>query len=147
MRAVTAGAGSILLLIFVLSGPVSPASELNARHHLQVELFPQEKKLQAIDEITIEKSLSDGLDFTLSRRAEQIEVALNDNSREIDFENGRLHVRLSAAEKDKEIRIVIRYAAIFDDPVPVRPVNADNPGYGVSETISEVGSFLLAGSG
>jgi hypothetical protein len=147
MRAVTAAAGIIVLLIFVLSGSFARASDLEARHHLQVELFPQEKKLQAIDEITIEKSLSHGLDFRLSRRAEQVEVAVNDTPREIDFANGRLHIRLSADEKDKEIRIVIRYAAIFDDPVPVRPVNADNPGFGVSATISEVGSFLLAGSG
>jgi hypothetical protein len=29
----------------------------------------------------------------------------------------------------------------------IRPLNADNPGYGVSATISERGSFLLAGSG
>ena len=126
---------------------VSLAAELDARHRLQVEIFPQEQKLRAIDEISIEKSPGDGLDFKLSRRAEQIEVTVNDSPREIDFKNGRLHVRLAADEKDKEIRIAIRYAAVFDDPVPVRPVNADNPGFGVSGTISEVGSFLLAGSG
>lgn len=126
---------------------VSPADELDARHRLQVEIFPQEQKLRAIDEISLEKSPGDGLDFKLSRRAEQIEVTVNDSPREIDFKNGRLHVRLAADEKDKEIRIAIRYAAVFDDPVPVRPVNADNPGFGVSGTISEVGSFLLAGSG
>ena len=126
---------------------VSPADELDARHRLQVEIFPQEQKLRAIDEISLEKSPGDGLDFKLSRRAEQIEVTVNDSPREIDFKDGRLHVRLAADEKDKEIRIAIRYAAVFDDPVPVRPVNADNPGFGVSGTISEVGSFLLAGSG
>jgi hypothetical protein len=135
------------LLALVLSGSVSLATELDARHRLQVEIFPQEQKLRAIDEITIAKSPSDGLDFKLSPRAQQIEMTVNDSPREIDFKNGRLHVRLAADEKDKEIRIAIRYAAIFDDPVPVRPVNADNPGFGVSATISEVGSFLLAGSG
>ncbi len=135
------------MLALVLSVSVSPADELDARHRLQVEIFPQEQKLRAIDEISLEKSPGDGLDFKLSRRAEQIEVTVNDSPREIDFKNGRLHVRLAADEKDKEIRIAIRYAAVFDDPVPVRPVNADNPGFGVSGTISEVGSFLLAGSG
>jgi hypothetical protein len=43
--------------------------------------------------------------------------------------------------------VSIGYSAIFDDPAPIRPLNADNPGYGVSATISERGSFLLAGSG
>ena len=98
IRAVTAGAGIILMLIFFLSGTVSTASELNARHHLQVELFPQENKLQAIDQITIGKIPSDGLDFKLSHRAEQIEVTVNDTPREIDFKNGRLQVRLAADE-------------------------------------------------
>ena len=135
------------MLALVLSVSVSPASELGARHRLQIEIFPQEQKLRAIDQISIEKNPGDGLDFKLSHRAEQIEVMVNDTPREIDFKNGRLSVRLAADEKDKELRISIRYAAIFDDPVPVRPVNADNPGYGVSATISEVGSFLLAGSG
>ena len=54
---------------------------------------------------------------------------------------------LAAAENNQKIRITIRYIAIFDDPAPIRPLNADNPGYGVSATISERGSFLLAGSG
>jgi hypothetical protein len=135
------------LVALVLSVSASLASEGDARHRLQVEIFPQEQKLRAIDEISIEKSPGDGLDFKLSRRAEQIEVTVNDSPREIDFDNGKLHVRLAAGEKGKEIRIAIRYAAIFDDPVPVRPLNADNPGFGVSATISEVGSFLLAGSG
>jgi hypothetical protein len=143
----TATTSTILLLALVLSVSVSLASEFDARHRLQVEIFPQEQKLRAIDEISIEKSPGDGLDFKLSHRAQQIEVTVNDTPREIDFKNGRLHVRLAADEKDKEIRIAIRYAAIFDDPVPVRPVNADNPGFGVGATISDVGSFLLAGSG
>jgi len=146
-RIKTATTGTILLLAIVLSVSVSPASERIARHDLQIELFPQEHKLQAIDQITIAKSPGDGLDFELSRRAEQIEVTVNDTPREIEFTNGRLHVPLAAAEKRNAIRIVIRYAAVFDDPVPVRPVNADNPGFGVSATISEAGSFLLAGSG
>jgi len=146
IEALTANAGFILILIFVFGITVSPASANKAQHHLQVELFPQAHKLQAIDQIRIQKSPADGLDFKLSRRAEEIEVTVNDSPREIDFKNGNLHVRLAAGEKATEIRITIRYKAIFDDPVPVRPLNADNPGFGVSATISEAGSFLLSGS-
>ena len=103
--------------------------------------------LQALDEITIEKSPGDRMDFKLSRRAEQIEVTVNGGFRKFDFEDGRLQVGLAAGENNQKIRITIRYTAIFDDPAPIRPVNTDNPGYGVSATISERGSFLLAGSG
>ena len=143
----TATKTTILLLVLVLSGSTSLATERKARHLLQVEIFPQARKLQAIDEITIENTRSDKLDFKVSRRAEQIAVTVNGNPRKFDFRNGRLRMRLTAGEKNQKIQITIRYAAIFDDPFPVRPVNADNPGYGVSATISERGSFLLAGSG
>jgi hypothetical protein len=146
-RIKTATTSTILLLAVVLSASVCRAAEPDARHRLQVEIFPQEHKLRAIDEITIAKNPGNGLNFKLSRRAEQIEVTVNDIPREIDFKDGRLHVGLAAGETQEEIRIVIRYTAIFDDPFPVRPVNADNPGFGVSATISEAGSFLLAGSG
>jgi hypothetical protein len=112
-----------------------------------VELFPEKQMLQGVDEITIEKSHGDRLDFKLSRRAEQIEVTVNGRFRKFDFENGRLQVGLAAGENNQKIRITIRYTAIFDDPAPIRPLNTDNPGYGVSATISERGSFLLAGSG
>jgi hypothetical protein len=137
----------ILSLILVVSASVCPAAAGNARHLLQVELFPQKQMLQAVDEITIEKSPGDKLDFKLSRRAEQIEVTVNGKFRKFDFGNGRLQVSLAAGEKNQKIQITIRYTAIFDDPAPIRPLNADNPGYGVSATISERGSFLLAGSG
>ncbi|MDH3827078.1 MAG: M1 family aminopeptidase [Desulfobacterales bacterium] len=147
IRAVAARAGIILLLVLVVNAYVCPAAEGNARHYLQVELFPEKQTLQAVDQITIEKSPGDRLDFKLSRRAEQIEVTVNRKFRKFDFENGHLQIGLTAGEKNQKIQITIRYTAIFDDPAPIRPLNADNPGYGVSATISERGCFLLAGSG
>ena len=137
----------ILLLALVLSGSISLATEGDARHRLQVEIFPHGQKLRAIDEITIDNNLSDKLDFRLSHRARQIAVTVNGTSREFDFKDGQLKIGLAAGEKNQKVQITIRYTASFDDPVPVQPVNADNPGYGVSASISERGSFLLAGSG
>ena len=87
---------TILLLAFVLSGSVSLATERDARHRLQVEISPQEQKLRAIDEITIEKIQSDRLDFKLSRRAEQIEVTVDGNPRGFDFKNGQLSIHPAA---------------------------------------------------
>ena len=147
IQTAAARSGMVLLLILVVSASLCPAAEGNARHHLQVELFPQKKMLQAVDQITIEKSPGDRLDFKLSRRAEQIEVTVNSKFRKFDFEDGSLRIGLAAGEKNQKIQVSIRYTAIFDDPVPIRPLNADNPGYGVSATISERGSFLLADSG
>ena len=136
-----------LALIMGMGRSSAAAVELNARHDLSVELHLQEKRLAAVDEITFDKSPGDKLDFTLTRRAQNLEVAVNDRPREIDFKDGRLCVGLAGIEKERKIRVTIRYEAVFDDPVPVRPLNTDNPGFGVSATISEQGSFLLAGSG
>jgi hypothetical protein len=147
IQALAARAGAVLLLILVVNASICPAAEGNARHNLQMELFPEKQLLQAVDQITIEKSPADKMDFKLSRRAEQIEVSVNGKNRDFDFEDGRLQVDLAAAEKNQKIQVTIRYTALFDDPVPIRPLNADNPGYGVSATISKRGSFLLAGSG
>ena len=143
----TATALTIILLALVLSGSISLATERDARHRLQVEIFPQAHRLQAVDEITIINNRSDRLDFRVSQHAEQMAVTVNGNPGVFEFRNGQLKINLAAGEKNKHIQITIRYTARFDDPVPMRPVNADNPGYGVSASISDRGSFLLAGSG
>ncbi len=145
-QAVAAISVIILSLIPGVSASICAAAEGDARHHLQVELFPEKQMLQAVDQITIEKSPGEKLDFKLSRRAEQITVTVNGRFRKFDFGDGRLQVGLAAGENNHKIRISIRYWAIFDDPAPIRPENADNPGYGVSATISKRGCFLLAGS-
>jgi len=147
IRTAAARAGLILMLILSMGASVCAAAEGTARHHLQVELAPEKQMLRAVDRITVEKSTGDHLEFALSPRAEQINVTVNGEVQKFDFEDGRLTVSPAVGEKNRALQITIRYAAVFDDPVPVRPVNADNPGYGVSATISDHGTFLLAGSG
>ncbi len=137
----------VLTLISLAGRTAGVAVEIKARNELSVELHLQKKQLRAVSEITLEKSPADRLDFELTPRAENIEVAVNGKPRTVDFTGGRLQVQLVGAEKFQKIRVTIKYAAVFDDPVPIRPLNADNPGFGVSATISERGSFLMAGSG
>ena len=48
---------------------------------------------------------------------------------------------------DPTVDLSVHYTCRFDDPAPVRPVNTDNPGFGVSGTISAVGTFILSGAG
>ena len=139
--------GIILTIIFGLSISSAPAAENGAQHRLQVELFPNEHRLQVQDRITLDAGPGDRLTFKLTLRAKQLEVTQNGKPLKFDFEQGLLQVDLRSGNPNSEIQISIGYTAVFDDPAPVRPVNADNPGYGVSATISERGSFLLAGSG
>ncbi len=136
----------ILLVIFGFAAS-SQAAELRAHHNLQIELYPASSKLTGIDDITIKSGATGILEFRLSERVSQLKVAVNKTPRSFDFENGRLKLTLEPQEQPPDLQITIRYSAIFDDPVPVRPVNVDNPGYGVAATISQKGSFLMAGAG
>jgi hypothetical protein len=136
----------ILLTIFSCAA-ASQAAGLNAAHHIQVELVPDEMRLNGRDDITIQTHGIQVLEFRLSERISQLKVEVNQNPRNFNFENGRLGLNLEVDEQFHDVQVSIHYSAIFDDPVPVRPVNTDNPGFGVTATISQKGSFLLAGAG
>jgi hypothetical protein len=136
-----------LLLTILLWGAVSQAVELRAAHHIQIELIPDEAKLVGQDDIAIKANGSQHLIFHLSENLNQVKVEVDGNPRDFDFKDGRLLLILKPYEQTADLHIKIHYAGIFDDPVPVRPVNMDNPGYGVTGSISPRGSFLLAGAG
>ena len=136
----------VIWAIFVLAAG-SATAELRAHHNLQVQLDPASNKLTGIDDITLTAPDTRVLVFRISERVSQLKVEVNKQPRDFSFENGRLKLTLTPGDPFSDLPVTIHYAAIFNDPVPVRPVNADNPGYGVSATISNRGSFLLAGAG
>jgi hypothetical protein len=136
-----------ILLGFLSCAVISQAAGLSAAHRMQIELIPDAKKLIGQNDITIKTDESAVLEFRLTKRATRIEVQVNKNPRNFNFENGRLRLALKPSEKSGEVQVTIHYSATFDDPVPVQPINMDNPGFGVTATISEKGSFLLAGAG
>ena len=140
---------TILTLIVILGVLVStaPAAECKVEHDLEVELFPAENKLVGHDHMKVDTDNDESLRFRLSEKAEQISVEVNAGIRKFKRTNGWLHVPLAAPERNTSLQITIRYMAVFDDPVPIRPVNTDNPGFGVSASISDRGSFLLSGAG
>jgi hypothetical protein len=136
------------ILLGILScAVISQAAGLSAAHHIQIELIPGVKKLIGQNDITIKPNGTEALEFRLSERATRIEVQINKKPRNFNFENGHLRLMLKPHERFAELQVSIHYAANFDDPVPVQPINMDNPGFGVLATISEKGSFLLAGAG
>jgi hypothetical protein len=137
----------IFLLATLMSSTVSQAAGLSAKHNLHVELVPAEMKLIGIDEITIKTGDDESLAFRISEKMSQITVMVEDKERDFEFHRGILRLDLKPREQNTDLLVTFRYNGIFDDPVPVGPVNTDNPGYGVTGTISPRGSFLLAGAG
>jgi len=129
------------------STAASKAADLTAAHNLRIELVPVEMKLIGRDDITIKTDDTAILAFRISENLTQIQVIVDNEPRNFEFNSGRLLLHLKPHEQSAELQMTILYSGIFDDPVPVRPLNTDNPGYGVTGTISPKGSFLLAGAG
>jgi len=124
----------------------TPANALGVEHNLEIELLPAEQKLIGLDRMKIHTEGDESLSFRLSEKAEHISVEVNAENREFNRRPGWLHVPLKSTERKASVQVTIRYTGVFDDPVPIRPLNLDNPGLGVSATISAKGSFLLAGA-
>jgi aminopeptidase N len=123
------------------------AADGKVEHDLEVELFPAEKRLVGRDRMQIGGYDDKTLRLRLSDRADKISVEINAQIRVFQRYQGWLLVPLTDDERREPFQVTVRYSAVFDDPVPVNPVNTDNPGYGVSATISDRGSFLLSGAG
>ncbi|MGD8991314.1 MAG: M1 family aminopeptidase, partial [Desulfobacterales bacterium] len=147
LRITTAATAVILAITFAVSVSTTRAAQGGAHHQLTVELFPNEYRLQVQDQVRIDAGPPDSLTFKLTPRAKHLKVTKNGKPLKFDFEDNLLKVNLHPGNQNSATQISIGYSAVFDDPAPVRPVNTDNPGYGVSATISERGSLLLAGSG
>jgi hypothetical protein len=135
------------LVVTVAFVTVTMAAELQVAHDIQIDLMPKSMKLIGTDTITVKSAGDKRLNFRLSKHVSILNLDINGKPGNYEFRDGRLQLRLGNGAPMQDARVTIRYVGIFDDPFPVRPVNTDNPGYGVSGTISETGSFLLAGAG
>ncbi|MEN8751973.1 MAG: hypothetical protein AB1Z18_04290, partial [Desulfobacterales bacterium] len=133
-------AGLILLIAF-------PVKALDVHHDLQIILDPAENRLEGFDTITIGPAAPADVVLYLSEKATGLNLLVDDRPAPFSFENGRLHLKPVKGKASDPLRISLKYTAVFDDPVPVMPANTDNPGYGVSGTISPQGTLLLYGAG
>jgi len=123
------------------------AADMTATHHLNIHIEPARQMLSGIDRIEVTNRGKQVLGFRLSPLATGIVILVNDQLQAAQIDNGVINVPLTAADETGTVQIEIRYSVKFDDPVPLQPVSTDNPGYGVSASISERGAFLLSGAG
>ncbi|WP_139162961.1 M1 family metallopeptidase [Desulfonatronum thiosulfatophilum] len=87
------------------------------------------------------------LDIFLHPAMEIHAVQLNNNPVDYRFENGRLRLNLGMTGIGSDVIISLRYSGRFHDPVPMSLFTMDNPGFGVSATITEQGVFFQGQSG
>jgi hypothetical protein len=141
-------AAAALGILLVITLPFrAQAAEIPVHHRLEVALFPADHRLSARDAMRIDSAERQEIIFALSERAAQIQVAVEGRPRSFRFNNSELRIRLTPEEGQRPVELAISYEAAFNDPVPVNPLNTDNPGFGVTGVVSEAGTFLLAGAG
>jgi hypothetical protein len=135
-----------LLLTAALPTHAHPAA-LEIEHHLDIELIPRAHMLIGRDAMSIRVDDRRKLVFALSERIAQLGVEVDGKPRTFKFTNSELEVPLEHDERRRTLPVLITYEAVFNDPVPIHPLNTDNPGFGVLASITEAGTFLLAGAG
>ena len=119
------------------------AAPLEVRHDLRISLAPASHELRATDRITALGPGGPWPALHLAPQARGITVTLDGRPAGFTFRQGRLSL---AGQRTGKV-LEIAYRCVFDDPAPAAPASNDNPGYGVTGTISRRGTFLLAGAG
>ena len=123
------------------------AMRLTAHHDLTIRLFPEKSELEGCDRIRIQRLEGDAINFLLAPNARIQSVRIDGNDHPYTVDQGRLTLNPDRNASNSTVELSIHYFCRFDDPAPVRPVNTDNPGFGVSGTISALGTFILPGAG
>jgi hypothetical protein len=143
----TVGALVLGLVLMAVTPDRAPAAPLEVEHRLEIELRPPAHLLTGRDVLHIRVDDRRALVFALSERVAQLQVEVDGKPRTFRFTNSELEVPLEPDECQRTIEAVITYEASFNDPVPMTPLNTDNPGFGVTASITPTGTFLLAGAG
>jgi hypothetical protein len=137
----------LMLVVLVLSPILRPGtawSGVTADHELSVRLFPNQSRLEAVDRITL-SSPGDGR-LSLAFRPDLAIRSLTWNGRPAGHSFSGRRMLLNIPPNERGV-LVIEYEGIFNDPFQARPATTDNPGQGVTGTISVEGALLLPGSG
>lgn len=144
-RLVLGGLIVLILVGAVLAGAM--AADSSAHHDLAIFLLPEQSKLEGRDRIRIRPSTRGSVELLLASRARVQVLQLNGRDHPYRISSGRLIIDLDLPASTTALELTIHYACRFDDLAPLRPDNTDNPGYGVSGTISPQGTFILSGAG
>jgi hypothetical protein len=142
-RRLSIGVATVAIWLMTTAG----SAALEAFHHLQVTLRPEQAGLSGTDRIVITNCVRKKLTIGLNPHLRITSFQVNGQSRPAVRTDGALVLELAARECEAAVELAIHYAGQFKDQAPERPVNTDNPGYGVSGTIGPRGTLLLGGAG
>jgi len=118
-----------------------------ASHDLAVTLDPDTGRLTGSDRVRLTDCAQDILSIGLNPRIRIELVQINGVHQPAIITDAGTAIDLSATDRGVPIELIIDYEGHFQDEAPVQPLNTDNPGYGVTGTISPRGTLLLGGAG
>ncbi|GKT07215.1 M1 family metallopeptidase [Desulforhabdus sp. TSK] len=139
------------VLILLMGSGAEAKAQANSRqlqHLLEVELQPQNQRIRVQDTVTFRTHAGEeSIAFFLAPRAESVSVQSNGAPIRHVFQEGELRISLDPLPEEQIHSLKISFEAAFADPIPNAPANFDNPGFGVTGTVTTQGTFLLAGCG
>ena len=118
-----------------------------ASHELTVVIDPDRGALSGTDRILLSDGPQDVLPIGLHPRIRIQSLQVNGRPQAVVTRDSGLAVDLSGEDRGMPIELTVHYDGRFQDEAPVLPINTDNPGYGVTGTISPRGTLLLGGAG
>jgi aminopeptidase N len=131
-----------LAISLVLAHPATARAILN--HDLVIQLHPSEHGLKAKDIITVPPGQRSFMLFEMADHLTVQSVTIDRREVPFSFNGGRLRIALSPDSDSRQVGIY--YSGVYNDAMPVEPLNTDNPGYGITGTIDPRGTMLLAGA-
>jgi hypothetical protein len=135
----------IITVVALMGAAVCTASPLPVvEHDLTVRLEPSKNLLKATDVVTIAHAKGSHLTFALAEHITIESLTVDGVDTSFSFKNGLIRIPWVSTGQGRRLRMV--YAGRFNDKVASEPLNLDNPGFGVTGTISSRGTMLLAGA-
>lgn len=129
---------SLLFLLLLLLLPASSFAAIN--YKLDISLYPARHQLVATALIDLGNRVVSPLVLQLSSRCEIIRVRQGGSPVSYTFSAGRLQI-----EPRGTAPLSISYRGQFNDQLREPPLHNEDPGYGISASISAKGSFLSSG--
>jgi hypothetical protein len=136
--------GLCIAVILLGAGRAAASPPAQMGHDLTVRLEPSEQLLRATDVVTVSHMNRAHLVFELAEHISLETLTLNSRATRFSFKNGWLRIPIEVASERYRLKMV--YVGRFTDEVASEPLNMDNPGFGVTGSISPRGTMLLSGS-
>jgi len=133
-------------LVFAAPGFSANSGAEVCHHDLKVELQPEKHRLLVQDDICVDRWKGGDLNFLLSDKGNIKSVLVDGNPSEYSFRSGKLTLN-AASSMDRPLCVSISFDAVFNDAIVSEPASFDNPGFGVTGSISGMGTFLPADAG